>query len=124
MEQDTAANRAALGGKGRNEKLSPERRKEIARKAAKDRWEKSKASIKPAGQNSEFEPIILDENASKERILPVARWPGVLMLGAKEVPCYVLDDGRRIISRNAATGFLTNDRGGGNLENYLKVENL
>ncbi len=28
------------GGKARKEKLSPERRKEIARKAAKKRWEK------------------------------------------------------------------------------------
>lgn len=30
------------GGKVRNEKLTPERRKEIAKKAAKARWEKKK----------------------------------------------------------------------------------
>ncbi len=30
------------GGKARAEKLSPERRKEIARKAAKARWEKKR----------------------------------------------------------------------------------
>ncbi len=30
------------GGKARAEKLSPERRKEIARKAAKARWDKKK----------------------------------------------------------------------------------
>lgn len=45
-------------------------------------------------------------------------------MGSKEIPCYVLDDGRRIISSNAAIGFLTEERGGGNLENYLKVESL
>jgi hypothetical protein len=31
---------ASKGGKARAEKLSPERRKEIARKAAKARWDK------------------------------------------------------------------------------------
>jgi hypothetical protein len=33
---------ASKGGKVRAEKLSPERRKEIARKAAKARWDKKK----------------------------------------------------------------------------------
>ena len=33
---------ASKGGKARAEKLSPERRKEIARKAAKARWEKKR----------------------------------------------------------------------------------
>ena len=33
---------ASKGGKARAEKLSPERRKEIARKAAKARWDKKK----------------------------------------------------------------------------------
>jgi hypothetical protein len=32
----------AKGGKARAEKLSPERRKEIARKAAKERWDKKR----------------------------------------------------------------------------------
>lgn len=33
---------ASKGGKARAEKLSPERRKEIARKAAKTRWAKKR----------------------------------------------------------------------------------
>jgi hypothetical protein len=33
------------GGKARAEKLTPEQRKEIARKAAKARWNKTKPSI-------------------------------------------------------------------------------
>ncbi len=33
---------ASKGGKARAEKLSPERRKEIARKAAKARWDKKR----------------------------------------------------------------------------------
>ncbi len=33
---------ASKGGKARAEKLSPERRKEIARKAARTRWDKKR----------------------------------------------------------------------------------
>ena len=57
---DFAANRASMGGNSRKEKLSPEKRKEIARKAAKDRWakEKAKASTKVAGQTG-YEPIVV-----------------------------------------------------------------
>src|SRR5438477_9879194 len=112
ISKETAANRASLGGHSRSEKLSPDERKAIARKAAKDRWAKSKASTKPAGQNEGYQPIVLDSRHSKDTVLPLARWPGVLTIGAKEIPCYVLDDGRRIISRSAATGFLTENRGG------------
>jgi hypothetical protein len=44
--------------------------------------------------------------------LPVARWPGQLELGG--IAVYVLDDGRRIISRTGATNFLTKWKGGVN----------
>src|ERR1035437_3048574 len=106
IDDDVAASRASKGGNARSEKLSPDERKAIARKAAKDRWAKAKASTQAAGQINDYPPIVFDPNSSKETVLPLARWPGVLTIGAKEIPCYVLDDGRRIISRNAATGFL------------------
>jgi hypothetical protein len=103
------------------EKLTPEERKLLARKAAKQRWEKSKdAGIELAGQNPGYEPIILE----KTQTLPVARWPGILTIGASEIPCYVLDDGRRVITRTAATAVLSDDKGGGQLEKYVMVENL
>jgi hypothetical protein len=51
---------------------------------------------------------------------PMARWAGVLVIGEHEMPCYVLDDGRRLISRNAATSSLTG-RGSGNLESYISI---
>lgn len=56
--------------------------------------------------------------------LPVARWPGTLSIGLAEIQCYVLDDGRRVISRTGATATLTGGKGGGNLESYLEVEGL
>jgi len=55
-------------------------------------------------------------------VLPVARWAGELTVG--NIPCYVLDDGRRVISRTGATDVLTGGKGGGNLESYLYVESL
>src|SRR5665213_2435352 len=55
---------------------------------------------------------------------PVARWPGQLSVGDQEIPVYVLEDGRRVISRTGALNFLTGGKGGGNLESYLEVEVL
>jgi hypothetical protein len=55
--------------------------------------------------------------------LPIARWPGTLHLSDKdELPCYVLDDGRRVISRTGATTLLTGGSGGGALEHYLTTQ--
>lgn len=55
---------------------------------------------------------------------PRALWWGELMLGDEAASCYVLDDGRRVISRTGATDVLTGKKGGGNLESYLGVDSL
>jgi hypothetical protein len=55
---------------------------------------------------------------------PEAKWPGLLDVMGAEIACYVLDDGRRVISRTAALAFLTDGKGGGNIESYLRVEAL
>src|SRR4051794_35422929 len=55
---------------------------------------------------------------------PIARWPGTIPLNDQEIPCYVLSDGRRVISRTGALNALTDGKGGGNLESYLKLEAL
>ncbi len=69
------------------------------------------------------EPIAAAEIVHDPAV-PVARWFGMLEIGNEEVGCYVLDDGRRVISRTGATDALTGGRGGGNLESYLRVEGL
>ena len=56
--------------------------------------------------------------------IPIARWSGILTIGRGELPCYVLDDGRRVISRTGATSLLTEHKGGGNLEQYIRVHVL
>jgi hypothetical protein len=55
---------------------------------------------------------------------PVAKWWGDLEIGDVEIPVYVLQDGRRVLSRTGATGLLTERRGGGNLESYVQVKAL
>ena len=73
---------------------------------------------------TDFLPVQTEEEKviAAQRI-PDAKWWGTLNIGV-ELPCYVLDDGRRIISRNGATGVLTDKKGGGNLESYIGVEVL
>lgn len=65
---------ASKGGLARAKKLSPDQRREIARHAAESRW-----MIHP---------------------LPVAKWGSPdrpLKLAGVEIPCYVLDDNRRVL---------------------------
>lgn len=52
---------------------------------------------------------------------PVAEWQGELEMG---ISCFVLSDGRRIISRTGATSALTGLTGQGSLETYVQVEAL
>jgi P63C domain len=65
-------------------------------------------------------PVEIVEDAP---VLPTAKWMGFLQIGEVEIPCYVLDDGRRVISRTGATGMLTKTSGG-NLETYLSRKAL
>ncbi len=110
------------GGSARATALSADRRKEIASEAAKRRWQRQR----------EVDPTILDADAldadteviETDKALPVARWRGVLNLVGVDVPCYVLDDGQKIIGRVSATEVLTGIKGGGALEKYIGVKAL
>lgn len=41
------------------------------------------ASMKAAGENEPYDPIVLEQRDSKDKGLPIARWPGVLTIGTK-----------------------------------------
>jgi hypothetical protein len=72
------AREGAEGGKARAAKLSREQRQEIARRAVQARWDK----------------------AGNRPVLPRATHGSPdhpLQIGNIEIPCYVLDDGRRVI---------------------------
>jgi hypothetical protein len=67
------------GGKARAERLTPEQRSEIARRAVEARWAKAgKEAIPQATHGSPDRP---------------------LKIGNVEIPCYVLDDGTRVLSQ-------------------------
>lgn len=67
--------------------------------------------------------LVAIPDASREPAMPTAKWAGVLQIGDNELPCFVLDDGRRVISRTGATTSLTGRRGG-DLESYITVSAL
>lgn len=70
-EKRTPEEVASEGGKARAESLTPEERQDIARRAAEARWSVN---------------------------FPKATHDGILRIGNAEIPCYVLDDGERMIS--------------------------
>ena len=92
----------ARGGKARAESMTPDQRKQLAAKAAKARWSKTKAI-----------PVVATP------VLPTASYKGVLVLSGVEIPCYVLNNGMRLIGRTSFTEFLSGIKGGGALEEYL-----
>lgn len=85
------------GGKARAEALTDEERREIARKAAEARWAGSDEAVVRATHGSPDRP---------------------LTIGDIEIPCYVLEDGRRVIVQRGMMTALdmrqgTAGRGGG-----------
>jgi len=106
------------GGHARAMALTPEERSESARKAALARWSKDEAE--PDGGDS----IPEEEVLALAPDMPIARWRGALNIVGLEVPCYVLDNGEKIIGRTSATELLTGIKGGGALEKYLGVKAL
>jgi hypothetical protein len=79
-----ASELASKGGIARASALSPEQRSEIARHAVEARWRKEGKSLPQATHGSEDHP---------------------LRIGAIELPCYVLEDGRRVlVQRGMLTG--------------------
>jgi len=101
----------AKGGKARAENLSAEDRTDIARAAAEARWEK--ATDRPHYPKALF--------GSPDRPLKI---------GDLEIPCYVLDDGRRMITQTGMVLALGMSRGsatkggGDRIANFLSTKSL
>ena len=102
------------GGKARAKKLTAKERSEIARKSAQSRW----AAVKKLPKATHGSP------------------DNPLMIGDAEIQCYVLEDGRRVISQrgmNAALGRAESgaksrrepiEMGAGNLPSFLYPRNI
>jgi len=74
MKDDTKDGKKVKAANARAKSLSPERRAEIAKKAAQSRWD---------------EPILMATHGSAEH---------PLQIGDISIPCYVLEDGKRVLS--------------------------
>ena len=111
---------AAKGGEARARKLTAEQRTNIARKAVQARWAKEKGYELPIDTSSDQ---VID-NEKQEQNLPVAKYKGFLNIMDVELPCYVLENGQRVIGRVAATEMLSGFKYQGDLEGYLRSENL
>jgi hypothetical protein len=88
----------SLGGKARAERLTPEQRSKIAQEAATKRWGEQAPS---ATFGAPDKPI---------RIADI------------QVPCYVLEDGRRVIPTNGMLDTLTMARGGAMVRGMNRLE--
>lgn len=110
----------SMGGAARAARLSPERRKEIGQAGAAARWKPPSTILEMSAP--ELDDI--DDQLEPTADLPIARWRGKLELVGVDVPCYVLEDGQKIIGRTSATEALTGIKGGGALEKYLAVKSL
>ncbi|MCL5808642.1 MAG: P63C domain-containing protein [Deltaproteobacteria bacterium] len=99
----------AIGGRARAESLSPERRKEIAQKAARAKWqlEKESDAILKATHGSPDHP---------------------LRIGSIEIPCYVLEDKKRVLMQGAMLTSLDMKQGtagrgvGDRIEKFLSTK--
>lgn len=86
------------GGRARSAKLTPEDRSRIAKEAAQARWDET---LPKAVSGDENKPI---------------------RIGDIEVPCYVLDDGRRVIITNGMLDALHMARGGAMVKGMNRLE--
>jgi hypothetical protein len=88
MKTDDVHVGKAKGGSARMSALTPEERKEQGRKGAAARWS---GEIKIATHGSEDHPLIV---------------------GDAQIPCYVLEDGRRVLQQTGLIGALKMSHGG------------
>lgn len=119
QEHDQQRGRAK-GGFARAASLTAEERTASARAAAKARWATANLPARTDEANTESEDEAIEPTPS----MPVARWRGTLNIVGLEVPCYVLDNGQKIIGRTSATELLTGIKGGGALEKYIAAKSL
>ncbi|MCP3372517.1 P63C domain-containing protein [Bradyrhizobium cajani] len=118
MDEDRFSEAGKKGGEARAAALTDDERSDIARKAAAARWNKTPPEPEESVERD------TEEVLEPVPAMPIARWRGSLNIVGLEVPCYVLDDGRKIIGRTSATELLTGIKGGGALEKYIAVRAL
>jgi hypothetical protein len=105
---------AAKGGRARASVLTPEERRESARKAVRARWERA-GKLKPSPNQSEG----VERPARAQRALPYSMFRGTAKIGDMEIECHVLNDLRRVLTQREVVRVLSGGRESGNLGRYL-----
>ncbi len=102
---------ATKGGTARANVLTPERRKEIAKKAIAARWAKA-GKLPPEDE----EP----KNSAPE--MPFSLFRGKLTIGNVEMECHVLNDFRRVLTQREVVRVLSAGRESGGLADYFQAK--
>jgi P63C domain len=119
---------ASKGGRARASVLSAEERTKIARNAVKTRWAKQKG-LSIVENEFEERTDLASELTSIERqpiaksALPKALFQGTLSIGDSDYICYVLDNGKRVLTQREVVRLFTG-HAKGNLDRYLNAGNL
>lgn len=119
-DKTEAESLASKGGKARAEKLSPERRKQIAKKAAAMRWAKMPTALTDSATASDE---VDGSVTTGPHPSPFAKFRGELSLGGHAVDAYVLDTEQRVISLRAAVKTIA-DADHSKLGDYVGVQAL
>lgn len=109
---------AAKGGRARANVLTPDERREIARRAVQARWAKAgKIKIDDEG------PVLsatAKGGAGTESELPYSLLPGTLQIGDVSFDCHVLSNHRRVLKQREVVRLISGGRDSGNLTRYLE----
>jgi hypothetical protein len=106
---------AAKGGRARASVLTQTERSDQARQAVRARWAKAgKVATVATTKTEHTAPDVL-----KKEDLPYSMFPGQLVIGAVELKCHVLNDGRRVFTHGEVVRALTGGTDSSNLNRYL-----
>ncbi len=116
---------AAKGGLARANTLTPEERRDIARRAVAARWAKAG---KPVSFEVQNDPQLDTITSKPPDGIPFSMLKGSLKIGNVELECHVLNDLRRVLTQREIVRALTSGTAGkdnagrdsGNLQGYLQ----
>lgn len=115
-KQPSVADHSSKGGKARANTLTPEERREIARDAARARWEKAGKLKEP---EAVADSVSAPPSESDPDEVPFSMFSGQLEIGDVELESHVLSSGHRVFTQREVVRALSGGRESGNLQRYL-----